>query len=75
MTGSGFVCLAIAAAWLLIAAYQNGFLGTVFWAAFMQDRWDRSASRALLNEHWHDIKGPVLLVFFGAALLLAGAQL
>jgi hypothetical protein len=75
MTGGGFLCFGLAAAWLLVVAYQNGFLGTVFWAAFMQDRWDRSASRELLHDHWHDVKGPVLLVVFGAALLLAGAQL
>jgi hypothetical protein len=75
MTGGGFICFGLAAAWLLVAAYQNGFLGTVFWAAFMQDRRDRSASRELMDEHWPDVKGPLLLVVFGAALLLAGAQL
>jgi hypothetical protein len=75
LTGGGFLCFGLAAAWLLIAAYQNGFLGTVFWAAFMQDRWDRSASRELLSDHWHDVKGPIVLVVFGAALLLAGTRL
>ena len=75
MTGGGFLCFGLAAAWLPIVGYQNGFLGTVFPAAFLEDRFDRSASRSLLGEHWHDVKGPVLLVVFGAALLLAGAQL
>jgi hypothetical protein len=75
MTGGGFLCFGLAAAWLLVVAWQNGFLGTVFTAAFLQSRWDRSASRELLNDHWHDVKGPVLLVVFGAALLLAGMQL
>lgn len=75
MTVGGFACFGVAAVWFFLVAYQNGFLGTAFWAAFMQDRWDKSASRELLDEHWHDVKGPFWLVVFGVGLLLAGAQL
>src|SRR4029450_283940 len=74
VTGAGWSCLVGAGLWLLGAAYQNGFLFDAFWAMFLEDKYDRSSSRSLFRDHWHDVKGPFVLLLAGVALLLIGAR-
>jgi hypothetical protein len=73
LNGAGFVCLGGAFVWMLIGAYQEGFLGTALWSMF-EDRNHRYATRELFRDHWPHMKGPLLLVVVGVALLMLGAR-